>query len=337
MRTIGTTSSNPIRLRKGFHTRRDSADSLHWEVTRLHLNPSSRVSGWSTNSLLGEGTYGQVYLVQHTATGTEYAMKVVPIDRPMPAVICKGLINELLALEKMSNSRHAVPFVLKPSSDSPARRWAWQSTQGYLHILTEYCPGGDLRDYKGQLSAATLRLVLAELVIAIDNLHKMGIVHHDIKPDNVLVDMKGHCLLADYGGAKFLSDDGTVNLNIEEDVMSTLPYAAPEILSEDCDPDGMKYYDEAVDWWALGATILTLVTGEEYFYGSTIDNLCDNIPRLLEQVRSTLENYHCCPELIDFVESLLSSQMKTVVKAWPHGRINSTRWFLEVIKPTYTL
>lgn len=180
MRTIGTTSSNPIRLRKGFHTRRDSADSLHWEVTRLHLNPSSRVSGWSTNSLLGEGTYGQVYLVQHTATGTEYAMKVVPIDRPMPAVICKGLINELLALEKMSNSRHAVPFVLKPSSDSPARRWAWQSTQGYLHILTvrsyfidpnelltlsqEYCPGGDLRDYKGQLSAATLRLVLAELV-----------------------------------------------------------------------------------------------------------------------------------------------------------------------------
>ncbi|THG96588.1 hypothetical protein EW026_g5271 [Hermanssonia centrifuga] len=133
----------------------------------------------------------------------------------------------------------------------------------------------------------------------------MGIVHHDIKPDNVLVDMKGHCLLADYGGAKFLSDDGTVNLNIEEDVMSTLPYAAPEILSEDCDPDGMKYYDEAVDWWALGATILTLVTGEEYFYGSTIDNLCDNIPRLLEQVRSTLENYHCCPELIDFVESLL--------------------------------
>ncbi len=106
----------------------------------------------------------------------------------------------------------------------------------------------------------------------------MGIVHHDIKPDNVLVDMKGHCLLADYGGAKFLSDDGTVNLNIEEDVMSTLPYAAPEILSEDCDPDGMKYYDEAVDWWALGATILTLVTGEVGMSCGSLKRSYSNLP-----------------------------------------------------------
>lgn len=99
-------------------------------------------------------------------------------------------------------------------------------------------------------------------VVGISDLHLLGIVHHDLKPENILIDADGHCVIVDYGGAKFMNDENLVSLNIEDDVMCTLNYTAPELLSNDCDKNGNKWYDCSVDWWALGAVIMSLTTGK---------------------------------------------------------------------------
>lgn len=95
--------------------------------------------------------------------------------------------------------------------------------------------------------------------LGLESLHCLGIVHHDLKPENVLIDEDGHCVIADYGGSKFLSD-GILIRKPKDEVICTLPYAAPELLS----PSSAKYkpYDEAIDYWALGATVYMLTTGE---------------------------------------------------------------------------
>lgn len=71
--------------------------------------------------------------------------------------------------------------------------------------MSEYCPGGDLRalvSSRKKLPEKEARFYLAEILVAIDELHKNGIIHRDIKLDNVLLDKDGHAKLTDFGLSK---------------------------------------------------------------------------------------------------------------------------------------
>lgn len=76
-----------------------------------------------------------------------------------------------------------------------------------------YC-GGDLltllSKYEDRLPEDMARFYIAEMVLAIDCLHRLGYVHRDIKPDNVLLDRKGHIVLADFGSCLRLNENGKV-------------------------------------------------------------------------------------------------------------------------------
>jgi serine/threonine protein kinase len=71
-------------------------------------------------------------------------------------------------------------------------------------MLTEFCPGGDLRALisSGGLPESDAKLYLAEILVAIEELHKNGIIHRDIKPENILLDGEGHVKLTDFGLSK---------------------------------------------------------------------------------------------------------------------------------------
>ena len=83
------------------------------------------------------------------------------------------------------------------------------------YLVMDYYCGGDLltllSKFEDRLPEEMARFYVAEMVLAINSLHKLGYVHRDIKPDNVLLDRTGHIVLADFGSCLRLMEDGTVS------------------------------------------------------------------------------------------------------------------------------
>ena len=95
-------------------------------------------------------------------------------------------------------------------------------------------------------------------MLGLNHLHELGIVHHDIKPHNILVTATGHCLVADYGGARFMGEDRVLTIDSETVPIMTVAYAAPELLMPVVDGEVVRY-DERVDYWSLAATVVSLI------------------------------------------------------------------------------
>lgn len=128
---------------------------------------------------------------------------------------------------------------------------------GLLFLVMEYCSGGSLRDLirrKKMVSAESIRLVCT-LAEALDVVHKAGVVHHDIKPDNILFTEQGVVKISDFG----IANTGG----------GTLAYMSPEALCW----DHLSVGDTRVDIYALGVTLLELLTGSNPFSHHSVDEI----------------------------------------------------------------
>jgi serine/threonine protein kinase len=117
-----------------------------------------------------------------------------------------------------------------------------------------------------KLTDKQMLLVIAEVILGLISLHDQGIIHQDIKPDNILIDGEGHCVITDFGLSSIADEQTGLSMARQKPPGGTLEYMAPEIVLEGGGkfPPGMKmvYWDFGVDYWSLGATIFHLQTGE---------------------------------------------------------------------------
>jgi protein-serine/threonine kinase len=155
---------------------------------------------FSVIKLLGTGSFGEVFLVilkikfrwKNRDSGKLYAMKVLKKDKIIGRNLTRYAMTER---NVMSVSNH--PFIV-------SLQYAFQ-TEDRLFLVMEYCPGGDLSNYleaEEYFSEDRARLYLAEIILAIEDLHSRGIIFRDLKPDNVVLDKYGHCKLTDFGLSK---------------------------------------------------------------------------------------------------------------------------------------
>ncbi|GCF00270.1 serine/threonine-protein kinase [Zygosaccharomyces mellis] len=162
---------------------RKESQFLRLRRTRLSLDD------FHTVKVIGKGAFGEVRLVQKKDTGKIYAMKTL-------------LKSEMYKKDQLAHVK-AERDVLA-GSDSPwvvSLYYSFQDTQ-YLYLIMEFLPGGDLMTMliRWQLFTEDVtRFYMAECILAIEAIHKLGFIHRDIKPDNVLIDIRGHIKLSDFG------------------------------------------------------------------------------------------------------------------------------------------
>ena len=201
---------------------------------------------------LGEGAFGEVWLVKHKLYGKEYALKIIEKG---PLSNESEIANEIEILKKLDH-----PFILKVLEFHPDRN--------KYYIITDYCPEGELFDEiqkKDRFSEKETAYILYQVLLAIRYIHKMRIFHRDIKPENIMIvgrqpsgllDVK----LIDFGTAKVFNE-----YKKNKGIVGSSYYIAPEVVK--------GKYDEACDLWSIGVIMYILLVGTPPFNGDDEDDI----------------------------------------------------------------
>ncbi|XP_074006080.1 ribosomal protein S6 kinase alpha-5 isoform X5 [Numenius arquata] len=133
-------------------------------------------------------------------------------------------------------------------------------TDTKLHLILDYINGGELfthLSHRERFSENEVQIYIGEIVLALEHLHKLGIIYRDIKLENILLDSDGHVVLTDFGLSKeFLTDENERAYSF----CGTIEYMAPDIVR-----GGDTGHDKAVDWWSVGVLMYELLTGASPF------------------------------------------------------------------------
>ncbi|KAH9979570.1 kinase-like domain-containing protein [Lactifluus volemus] len=199
---------------------------------------------------LGKGAFGAVALAVHKKNQRLCAVKIIS----KAIVEEQNLIRDILAEQRIMREASSHPFLLGLLA-------SFHNAHAF-YLVSEYCRS-TLFDERHYMPESDKNLASAELACAVDHLHGLGIIHRDIKLENVMMRNDGHIVLGDFGLAYRLraprSPVWRVSLSARADrnntinrmahgVCGTLPYMAPEIL---CNLD----YSYGVDWFAYGVLL----------------------------------------------------------------------------------
>ncbi|CAG9956842.1 unnamed protein product [Clonostachys rosea f. rosea IK726] len=222
----------------------------------------SRVEVWKTSRFpIGEGGQGQVYLQTCVSGGRHHekrALKSIQYDGDAGK---KRQVRELETMVKFSHQKYSRYFV---------RMLGWYESERNLCIAMEYFPEGDLQSYlrdRARLNEGETREVISQVLQGLAIMHKSGLAHRDIKPQNILIQQcpkpnapaSWWVKLTDFGISKRTDSMFTVAGR----AVGTLQYMAPELVDIYETDSDVNY--QSTDIWAVGAMTMYILTGVRDF------------------------------------------------------------------------
>ena len=250
--------------------------------------------------IIGEGTFGKVFLGKHKISGVERAIKQIYKDTAnLTAEEEKSLISEINVLKSLDH-----PNIMKV--------YEYYNDKKCFSIVSELCSGGEL--FKkisdcSYLNETASKYVMKQLLSAVSFCHKNGIIHRDLKPENILLEEEEEnnsdyftIKVIDFGtSAKFKKDQRC------EEVIGTPFYIAPEVLN--------NKYDEKCDCWSCGVILYIMLCGDPPFDGDDDDQIYKSIIKgkveFNQNIWSEVSN-----EAKDLIKKLLTKDPKSRYSAF---------------------
>ena len=263
------------------------------------INIPTSFHGYKFIDVLGFGSTSAVILVEEEDTGERFSAKVIPKKYIKMKKLYNQINTEINVLKRVNH-----PNIVKFHEYFVFTNELHES---YVAIIMEYCENSDLLTYvneEGFDDEEQKQKIIKQFLDAIKYLHKKGIAHGDIKPENILLDSNFNVKLSDFGFSK------TNLISGDESKSGTLYYAAPELFVKG-NFDSLK-----TDIWSIGITLYCLdqndfpyIVGDQDFVIDQITSLNfhlnDNISSSLLKI---FKRCTACPEKRPNIDELMNDE-----------------------------
>lgn len=311
-------------------------ESAHWRQKRQQV----RAADFDQLDIIGRGAFGEVRICRKKDSGEIYAMKKLK----KAEMVNKGQVAHVRAERDLMAEAQSEWVVQLHYSFQDAN---------FLYLVMEYIPGGDMMTLlmrREILPEEEARFYAAETVLAVEEVHRMGYIHRDLKPDNLLICRDGHIKLSDFGLATSGNEEkyamyhdmttrlagamrapAATDLNAAQfatwrknrrllafSTVGTPDYISPEVLMK-------TGYGRECDWWSLGVILYEMLIGYPPFYS---DNPVDTCAKILHH-KETLRFPQGCTlsaEAVNLIQCLLTDARHRLGTRSPED-IRSHPWF----------
>jgi len=231
-------------------TSQDSPVTATLETPKVDLSTGSMFAGrYQIIEVIGIGGMGTVFKAFDKKLNEEVALKLI---KPHVA-------SDKKTLERFNNE---LKFARKISHKNVGRMYELMEDRGAYFITMEYVPGQDLRGLikqTGQLTVGTAIIIAKQVCEGLAEAHRLGVIHRDLKPQNIMIDKEGNARIMDFGIARSLGKKGITREGI---AVGTPEYMSPEQAEA-------KDVDQRADIYSLGVILYEMLTGQRPFEGDT--------------------------------------------------------------------
>ncbi|OBA25656.1 Pkinase-domain-containing protein [Hanseniaspora valbyensis NRRL Y-1626] len=267
--------------------------------------------------LLGEGAYGKVLLVKEKTNGKLFAMK--QMCKAEILIMSDEVVEKentlrspkMKQVERTFSERNILKEIEHPNI---VKFFYSFHDLNKLYLVLQFIPGGELFYHLNKLSKfseTVASFYTLEISLAIHFLHNKGIVYRDLKPENCLLNEKGHLILTDFGLSKSVSDEKLYSY------CGTPEYAAPELLSSE-----NTGYSKSVDWYSVGCVLYDMLTSKPPYEGTNPVLILQKINKDPKKLWPSFPHY-LSSDMKDFLSGLLN---RDPLKRWDVDRLWDERY-----------
>ena len=242
---------------------------------------------------IGKGAFGVVHVARELKTKRVIALKIMSKTALCESGTAATVHTELQVLARVAAANDSSRFLSSPTH--------MFSDNDLLCIGMNYMRGGDLMGLlikRDIFSVEETRFYMAQLICAVAELHALGFMHRDIKPDNIFLDSRGCIKLGDFGLCKQIQS--TLRLSTQSDgstrmsgadgktftIVGTLDYMAPETIRS-------IGYDNSVDLWAVGVIAYECLVGHAPFFAESQHDTAQKIATFVSPISFSCDDIQC--------------------------------------------